>query len=102
MLYENPYCGIRSGKRQMSQTFSVFRKMASSVPVAVHGQVATKPHVVDLMLDLAGYFGDPSKCLLDPGCGEGAFTVAAAIRLIRAAKTRSFDKLSNCIRGVEK
>lgn len=68
----------------MEAAFSVYRKIESSPGVAVHGQVATKPHIVDLMLDLASYQGDPATTLLDPGCGHGAFTVAAARRLIRA------------------
>jgi hypothetical protein len=54
------------------------------------------------MLDLAGYQGDPSKKLLDPGCGEGAFTVAAAVRLARASKLKTFGDLADCIVAIEK
>jgi adenine-specific DNA-methyltransferase len=54
-----------------------------------HGVVLTKPHVVELILDLAGYTIDrnlPSLSLLEPGCGDGAFLVPAVERLIHSAK----------------
>lgn len=86
----------------MDQKFSVFRKIADTPTVAVHGQVTTKAHIVDLILDLAQYDGNRSKRLLDPGCGEGAFTIAAAARLVRSGAQRSFDALANCIVAIEK
>ncbi|MDP1832237.1 MAG: TaqI-like C-terminal specificity domain-containing protein [Geothrix sp.] len=52
-----------------------------------HGLVLTKPHVVDLILDLAGYCTDrplASMRLLEPACGHGAFLVAAVDRLLTA------------------
>ena len=85
------------------QVFSVFRKMDCSPDVAVHGQVLTKAHIVELMLDLAGYSGERSVRLLDPGCGEGAFTVAAAARLLRSSGIpESLDDVADCILAVEK
>ncbi|MBZ4330748.1 Eco57I restriction-modification methylase domain-containing protein [Corallococcus sp. AS-1-12] len=53
-----------------------------------HGVVLTKPHIVDLILDLAGYTRD--RCLhelrlLDPAVGTGAFLVPAIHRLMDAA-----------------
>jgi hypothetical protein len=89
----------------MSQqlVFSVFRKMDFAPDVAVNGQVFTKPHIVDLMLDLAGYTGERSVRLLDPGCGEGAFLVAAAVRLMRSGGIpKKMDEVADCILGVEK
>lgn len=87
----------------MSTAFSVFRKMEDSPQVALHGQVLTKPHVVELMLDLAGYHGDPSSTILDPGCGEGAFTIAAARRLTRlAGAPKRFEDFSDCILAIDK
>ncbi|HEX5444024.1 MAG TPA: N-6 DNA methylase [Pirellulales bacterium] len=87
----------------MEAAFSVFRKIQSVPEVAVHGQVATKPHIVDLMLDLAGYHGDASKTFLDPGCGQGAFTVAASRRLVRASGIPSSVRaIAGCILGIEK
>lgn len=84
-------------------TFSVFRKIDDAPDVAVHGQVFTKPHIVELMLDLAGYTGQRSVKLLDPGCGAGAFMVAGAVRLIRASGVpKMFDEVADCICGVEK
>lgn len=53
-----------------------------------HGVVLTKPHVVSLILDLAGYTADRDLTqlrLLEPACGEGAFLVPAVERLITAA-----------------
>lgn len=92
-------------KRQidMEATFSVYRKIEAAPTVALHGQVVTKPHIVDLILDLTGYFGDPSKRLLDPGCGSGAFTIAAALRLVRSKGVpRSVADFADSILAVEK
>lgn len=53
-----------------------------------HGVVLTKPHVVELILDLAGYSASAdlgSKALLEPSCGNGAFLLAAASRLLASA-----------------
>jgi methylase of polypeptide subunit release factors len=89
----------------MSQqlVFSVFRKMDFAPDVAVNGQVFTKPHIVDLMLDLAGYSGERSVRLLDPGCGEGAFLVAAAVRLLRSGGIpKTAEEVADCLLGVEK
>jgi hypothetical protein len=54
-----------------------------------HGVVLTKPHIVELILDLAGYTADldlGGMTLLEPSCGEGAFLLPAVSRLIEAAK----------------
>ncbi len=59
-----------------------------------HGVVLTKPHVVDLILDLAGYTADrdlTQLSLLEPACGEGAFLVPAIERLACAAKRHGVD-----------
>lgn len=51
--------------------------------------VITKPHVVSLILDLAGYTADRdlSKArLLEPSCGHGTFLVAAVERLLKSAE----------------
>jgi adenine-specific DNA-methyltransferase len=85
-----------------NQLFSVYRKIESVPAIAVHGSVVTKPHIVELMLDLAGYQGDSSQRLLDPGCGAGAFTLAAAVRLARSSKVKSFGDLAECIVAIEK
>lgn len=53
-----------------------------------HGVVLTKPHVVDLILDLAGYTVDRDLAamrLLEPACGHGAFLVPAVERLVKSA-----------------
>lgn len=53
-----------------------------------HGVVLTKPHVVGLILDLAGYSANEDlaqKTLLEPSCGHGVFLLAAANRLLESA-----------------
>lgn len=60
----------------------------------VHGVVLTKPHVVDLILDLAGYVeGKPllDKTLLEPSVGHGAFLVRALRRLLAACERYGRD-----------
>lgn len=54
-----------------------------------YGIVYTKTWVVDLILDLAGYF--PEKNLakmtaVEPSCGEGAFAVRMAERLVKSIR----------------
>ncbi len=83
---------------------SVLRKIDDAPAIAVNGQVNTKSHIVELMLDLAGYKGDVGVRVLEPGCGEGAFLVPVARRLIRAVGPllSTFEELSQCVLGVEK
>lgn len=60
----------------------------------IHGVVLTKPHVVELILDLAGYTADrdlATMSLLEPACGHGAFLVAAAERLVQSARRHGRD-----------
>ncbi|HQU41917.1 MAG TPA: Eco57I restriction-modification methylase domain-containing protein, partial [Pirellulales bacterium] len=55
------------------------------------------------MLDLTGYNGQAAKRFVDPGCGDGAFTVAAAQRLVRSnGAPRAATELADCILGIEK
>lgn len=73
---------------------------------ATHGVVLTKPHIVDLILDLVGYRSDAdlgAQSLLEPSCGTGAFLVRAARRLLQAATTygRPPATLANCLTGVD-
>lgn len=56
-----------------------------------HGVVLTKPHVVRLILDLAGYVAERDLTvvsLLEPACGHGAFLLEAVHRLMSSAKRR--------------
>lgn len=67
-----------------------------------HGVVLTKPHIVDLILDLAGFGQDKdlaSMRLLEPSCGTGAFLVPAVRRLARSARRhrRKPSDLGDCI-----
>lgn len=63
----------------------------------IHGVVLTKPHIVDLILDLAGYTDSADLMgmrLLEPSCGHGAFLLPAVKRLMQAFR-RSDGKLSD-------
>jgi len=59
-----------------------------------HGVVLTKPEVVALILDLAGYTADKdlaAQVLCEPACGRGAFILPAAERLLIAARRTGRD-----------
>lgn len=72
----------------------------------VHGVVLTKPHVVDLILDLAGYTMDHdlgSLRLLEPACGNGAFLLPAVARLLESSKRTGVapESLKTAIRAYD-
>lgn len=72
----------------------------------VHGVVLTKPHVVELILDLAGYTSDRdlgAMTLLEPSCGHGAFLIPAVARLLGSAKRegRSVASLEKSVLAVD-
>lgn len=59
-----------------------------------HGLVLTKPHVVDLILDLCSYTADSdlSKLrLLEPACGHGAFLLPVIDRLVASARKHGVE-----------
>lgn len=67
-----------------------------------HGLVLTKPHVVELILDLAGYRAELNLAgltLLEPACGHGAFLIPAVERLMIASRRECVlpDALQNAI-----
>jgi adenine-specific DNA-methyltransferase len=71
-----------------------------------HGVVLTKPHIVELILDLAGYSEEkdlPSMRLLEPACGHGAFLLPAVARLMKVARAGRVKpgRLSDCIRAFD-
>jgi hypothetical protein len=92
--------------RTNGDAFSVFRKMNSTPAVAVHGQVFTRAHIVEFILDLAGYTADKplhTMTLLEPGCGNGAFLIASVKRLLATKPPQvPVKSLSTCLLGVEK
>jgi hypothetical protein len=54
-----------------------------------HGVVLTKPHIVQLILDLAKYTPIRNLAelrLLEPSCGEGVFLIEGVRRLLASAK----------------
>ncbi len=71
-----------------------------------HGVVLTKPHIVDLVLDLAGYTEDRDLAtlrLLEPSCGTGAFLIRALERLLTSAQRHGHAAadLAPCLLGVD-
>lgn len=71
-----------------------------------HGLVLTKPHVVELILGLAGYAAERDLTetrLLEPSCGHGAFLLPAVERLVAAARARRVpvSRLGACIRAFD-
>jgi adenine-specific DNA-methyltransferase len=71
-----------------------------------HGVVLTKPHLVELILDLAGYTPDRDLAqmrLLEPACGHGAFLLPAVGRLMVAAKAARVkpEKLADSVRAFD-
>ena len=59
-----------------------------------HGDVFTSPTIVRYMLDLVGYTSDidlRSVHILEPSCGDGAFVIEIARRLIQSANTFNFN-----------
>lgn len=72
-----------------------------------HGLVLTKSHIVDLILDMAGYTTDKDLTklkLLEPACGHGAFLLRAVERLLASVgqlKPKRMPDLSKCISGFD-
>ena len=71
-----------------------------------HGVVLTKPHVVDLILDLAGPVArqdDPYRTrILEPAVGLGAFLLPAVERLLAAIGDGiDFSRLGHAVRAYD-
>lgn len=59
-----------------------------------HGDVFTKPCVVDYMLDMVGYTADKDlsmTSIMEPSCGEGEFVISIITRLAKSASRFGFD-----------
>lgn len=59
-----------------------------------HGDVFTKPCVVDYMLDMVGYTADKDLSMIsitEPSCGEGEFIISIIARLAESAYRFGFD-----------
>ncbi len=69
---------------------SVWKAADSIEPV---GAIFTKPEIVELILDLAGYDASNQRLatrrLLEPSCGDGAFLTAVLSRLLRSEAQHS-------------
>jgi type I restriction-modification system DNA methylase subunit len=71
-----------------------------------HGVVLTKPHIVNLILDLTGYTVNRDLAalrLLEPSCGTGAFLLPAVRRLVQSARRhrRKPSQLAGCIQAFD-
>lgn len=71
-----------------------------------HGVVLTKPHIVQLILDLANYTPKRNLAklrLLEPSCGEGAFLIEGVRRLLASAKRHRvpLSKLTDSVRAYD-
>jgi hypothetical protein len=67
-------------------------------PVKRHGVVYTKPWVVDLILDLAGYTATEDLgglVAVEPACGEGSFVVLMVERLVESCR-RHGREITSC------
>ncbi|HEX4465388.1 MAG TPA: Eco57I restriction-modification methylase domain-containing protein [Solirubrobacterales bacterium] len=70
------------------------RQVFPDTPKGTHGAVFTRPWVVDLILDLAGYTADKplwEMVAIEPACGEGAFLGPMVERLSAACKRSGLD-----------
>ena len=78
------------------QTTLLLRHTETALTVPAHalekrGAVYTKPWIVELLLDMAGYdvAADlAAKFTVEPAAGEGAFLVPMALRLLRSARLK--------------
>jgi hypothetical protein len=71
-----------------------------------HGEVFTRPWVVGMILDLAGYGADKDLAALravEPACGSGAFLVPMARRLSESCRQhgRSIEEATDAIHAVD-
>ena len=65
------------------------RSLAARPPIDKDGRVYTKPWVVDLILDLAGYRPEADlagSLAVEPAAGHGVFLAAMARRLVRSCR----------------
>ena len=84
---------IWRGVPAIQLTFHPASGTSITAPTEKHGVVYTKPWVVELILDLAGYTDDrdlAASFAVEPAAGEGAFLVPMIRRLI--ASTRRYER----------
>jgi len=76
--------------------------MATRPARVAHGAVFTRPWVVEMMLDLAGYTADrdlTAERVVEPSIGDGAFIGPIVRRLIAARGSTAWEDLAECLRG---
>ena len=75
----------------LSNTYSLYGFRNNG---GIHGDVFTSPLVVGYMLDIVGYRGNNDLRnirILEPSCGDGAFVIEIAYRLLLSASIYHFD-----------
>ena len=75
-------------------------------PIVSHGEVFTRPWVVGLILDLAGYVAEADLAgmrAIEPACGSGAFLIPMAQRLSASCRQhgRSLAEAAEAIGAVD-
>src|SRR5207248_6497295 len=78
-------------------------KMLSEID-ALHRRcgVYTKPNIVRRILDAVGWKADAdlsAACLLEPACGDGAFVIEAALRLVASLRQHCIPLIVRNLRG---
>ena len=66
-----------------------------------HGVVYTPRWIADLILDEVGFSGAEDGRVADPSCGDGAFLIPIAERVIRAGKRGARARLENSVFGFD-
>ena len=73
----------------------------SASPQKTHGVVYTPRWIAELILDGVGFAGDESGRIADPSCGDGAFLIPVAERIIRAGKRNLRARLEKSVFGFD-
>jgi hypothetical protein len=71
-----------------------------------HGEVFTRPWVVEFILDLVGYRSDEdlgSKVIVEPACGAGAFLIPVLERLLESSRIHGHEitRLTGAVRAYD-
>jgi hypothetical protein len=86
----------------MQQSMLPLGFFSSVAPAESRGVVYTKPWVVELLLDLAGYHAEANlvdSFAIEPAAGEGAFLNAMVRRLVASCRRQNRD-ISDCVNSL--
>jgi hypothetical protein len=99
----------RPGVRDLSDVPHILKSVAiAPIPdkAVEHGEIFTRPWIVDLILDLEGYTADRDLAAMravEPACGTGAFLGPMVERLSASLRThnRTLDDAADAIRAYD-